>query len=257
MQDGHVTMIALHASCAGWQAPEWLMKLGSRSSGQTDAAKTEQANLENTCHKQFSSSSEEESTSDEDSSSAASESSSDEDVAELECMEIADGAVEANGANKTHPAVAAGMQENAFREIDKMLQGDWQKESIFQVQTTAEGASEEPWTPPLLFILCIGLFPYELSAHQVLNVCIRQVLQKQQQQQPQQEPKKRKRKTPLPPIKATHAPLARQPCPASKNEKGTGTQGDFTALEEGGNPVYVQQQKQGRTGEQLLLALAE
>ncbi len=104
------------------------------------------------------------------------------------------------------------------------------------------------------------------------SMCMPQVLKKQQQQanaaittaesnSRQQEQlleqlEKSKPEGPLPLQQAAQVLATRQPCPPATKGADAGTQGAFSALEPGGNPVYVQQGKQRTSGRQQLNPLS-
>ncbi len=131
VQDAQIAIIALHASPTGWEAPEWLTQLGSKS---FDAPKTLAASNDDACHtsgSMCSSSSSDEDLVSADSSSAASDSSSEDVDAPQERLESADGGPEASSATMDQPA--AGAYNPAFQELDQLLMLHSTRQSIFQV----------------------------------------------------------------------------------------------------------------------------
>ncbi|EIE26920.1 hypothetical protein COCSUDRAFT_59422 [Coccomyxa subellipsoidea C-169] len=220
--DAHIAVIALHASHTGWVTPEWLTQLGSKS---FDAPKTLAASNEDACHtsadpsgSMCSSSSDEDLVS-ADSSSAASDSSSEDVDAPQERLEAADGGPEASSATMDQPA--AGADNPAFQQLDQLLMLHSTRQSIFQVLKQQQQANAATSTA-------------ENNSRQ--------------QEQLLEQLEKSKPEGPLPLQQAAQVLASRQPRPPATKGTDAGTQGAFSALEQGGNPVYVQQGKQRTSG---------
>ncbi|BDA43097.1 probable zinc phosphodiesterase ELAC protein 2 at C-terminar half [Coccomyxa sp. Obi] len=221
-EDGHVAVLALHASPAGWQASDWLTKLGSNpplpqaapqtlpSSQEVRSGVGAPGNHGGNGVESISG----DSTSDEDDAGearmrTAKTAASDGEVR----MRIAKTAAKLGEASEEEPVLPADVREVAFQQLDEALLSNWQKQTILKVLKKQQ--------------------PKLATAQSEASM-----------QQPQeQRDKKTSAMKVSSPKQAGQSRTTRRPAAKTGRASGEGMQWVINTLEEGGNPVHVRRRK--------------
>jgi len=128
--------MALHASSAGWQPPEWLTNVNDMSPNCTHAPEDVPISQADRCKTKVAVNSPESSDDERmsaESSSASSDSSSGDSGAVQQVLQHTHGAAFPNGSKRMEIGLDPEVQDTAFKELDTALLGHFQKDTILQV----------------------------------------------------------------------------------------------------------------------------